>query len=60
MCDTGSIMQNQMDDQIERGIALKDELDCLQESIDNCKGDTFLMYGHVRKLEEFKRKHNIT
>ncbi len=59
MYDTGSIMANQMDDEIECGIALNDELERLQANIDKCKGDFFLMYGHIKILEEFKKKYNI-
>ena len=59
MCDTGSIMANEMDNQIEAGRALNDELERLQGNIDSCNGDTFLMYGPVKALEEFKKKHNI-
>ena len=59
MCDTGNIMANQMDDLIEQGIALNDELQRLQGNIDACNGDSFLMYGHVKALEAFKKKHNI-
>lgn len=59
MCDTGSIMANEMDNQIEAGIVLNDELERFQGNIDSCNGDTFLMYGHVKVLEEFKKKYNI-